>query len=185
MANTVRYSSACACIGIFQTAPPVTVTTTKTVSETGIATAVATSFHIKVSGGETDRYIDYGAGNFEFLLTTNVIQATIFHLDADNVLESDVGRPAPSGEGTASFVPLSVDSISFLFYTCTISSTYALSCVSETQGDGNYVSFGLHTFEGQNYIITGKEGKSWAESGQDGVLASEVQLEAVPIIQTC
>ncbi|RVD82589.1 uncharacterized protein DFL_007011 [Arthrobotrys flagrans] len=167
--NAARFSSACACIGVKETATPVTITTTvEAPSADGIATVTATSFYIKIQETTEPRYLsavridgdDYGTS-----VTEDITKALVFHTTELGGIY--YGYPEDSS------------------YFCSINPDLSLVCESDEDAPV-FTSFGFipeQEADGLTYppiVLAGKEGIVWADYG-----IQTIQLQVVPIAPAC
>lgn len=188
--NAARFSSACACIGVKETATPVTITTTvEAPSADGIATVTATSFYIKIQETTEPRYLsavridgdDYGTS-----VTEDITKALVFHTTGIGYLQSNLGKVGPAADPEypelgGIYYGYPEDSS----YFCSINPDLSLVCESDEDAPV-FTSFGFipeQEADGLTYppiVLAGKEGIVWADYG-----IQTIQLQVVPIAPAC
>ncbi|KAK6530557.1 hypothetical protein TWF281_007400 [Arthrobotrys megalospora] len=160
-----RYSSACACIGVTETAGAATSTVTETTTTTisYIPTATVTSFVIKFqNNGNTSPYFRADAGGGTGFVA-DISQATVYYLYPDGHIESNAGIPRTCCVAGASFIYNGGGSFPL---SCQIGQDYFLTCQA-----GGYTLFGIQG----GSVFMGKVGITWAAWG-----VGPIPVKAVP-----
>ncbi|KAF3213035.1 hypothetical protein TWF106_009611 [Orbilia oligospora] len=192
-----RFSSACSCIGVRETAPVVTVTQTieETTTAAGVETAVATAFHIKVRGKTPPLYLyilKIDGDQYGTAFTENINDAVEFSQHADGGLNSEYGQVAPYFADPD--IPIGGvyygDPNDPVFYVDIESLTFNLE--NWESGDRLPGQTGFETFAMSpplidagfpSLLLAGKKGIDWAPYVEDGF--EVIQLQAVPIAPEC
>ncbi|KAK6504266.1 hypothetical protein TWF506_002468 [Arthrobotrys conoides] len=191
-----RFSSACSCIGVRETAPVVSITKPA-------VTVTATEFHIKVR--ETvvaqPRYLAFferDGSNYGTAFTEDINEAIIFYRHADGSLWSEYGQVAPFLDPDSD-LPFGAIYYGYpedpVFYCSIEPVSFDLggwSTGSGAPGEASFESFAVAPGAPPSeeipdgfppVLIAGLKGIDWTQYEADGV--KEVHLQAVPIDPEC
>ncbi|KAF3933264.1 hypothetical protein ABW19_dt0208715 [Dactylella cylindrospora] len=180
--GSVRYSSACSCIGVTAStitvlAPSTTITETTTVSFTDISTSVvaevtATAFVMQLVDGLPGSYVKIGdeSGFSVAKFTTSFEEAATFVIGPDGILRTTTGNIISYDGGfDASFIFFDASFGDSDPLQCGIDASNIISCTS-----GLYTEFGIYA---NSYSLDlGRTGVDWASYAGVG----PVTIKAVP-----
>ncbi|KAK6530570.1 hypothetical protein TWF281_007413 [Arthrobotrys megalospora] len=170
--GVARYSSACACIGVTETADPsiTTMTVVSSTTKTVVATATASNFVMQLQDVLPGRYIAKpGPGTTYPAFTTNIVDAAVFRRLPDGHIEHNgVTLKASPFSNFRDWIWIDADNE----LTCDIDVDHMLDCVS---GDWGVMGVYIWSGDGSPYLSQSQSVAAFEATG-----GGKVRIKALP-----